>query len=372
MNFKKMDWVDVYKEKILETFCDPVSGNESSCFDADGMLFGTVSRIMKAVSVLERTSGDIFKERVSKRRDKVVLNVSQRRIVAAVAMDYPELERCMMLFKVTPYVSAFYECYSSTRPLSPDKVDEVDLPECFRGLNKFVAALREHISSSAFKRRLSSHIRAANKNYVGLLGYIDDLFAKYSRLLVLRVDFSYGEGRLEIEGCQEGRDRQDVLKLVSEKIIRHRTELLGYLKNKCPNLGLVGYVWKLEYGKEKGHHYHMIFFMDGTKVRQDIVIAKVIGKYWSDVITAGQGIYYNCNGDKSRYKYCGVGMINYHDTEKLAYLKEKAAAYLTKVDLYVSACMPGGKRTFGKGNSPKVDKRSVGRPRKYEHQTVSS
>ena len=28
MNFKKMDWVDVYKEKILETFCDPVSGKD--------------------------------------------------------------------------------------------------------------------------------------------------------------------------------------------------------------------------------------------------------------------------------------------------------------------------------------------------------
>ncbi|WP_443700859.1 YagK/YfjJ domain-containing protein [Pseudomonas sp.] len=368
MDFDKLAWGDVYKEKRLETFCDSITGHEFSCFDADGMLFNSVSRIMRAVSVLEKTSGDIFKEQSLKRKDQLVLSDAQRLIVAAVAIDYPELERSMVLFKVNPYVSAFYECYASMRPSNPDRVDRIELPECFRGLNKFVAALRVRLSSSTFKRKLSSHIRATNKNYAGLLGYIDDLFARYSRLLVLRIDFAYGEGKLEIEGCPDRDDRLDLLKLVSEKVIRHRTELLGYLKNKCPDLGLMGYVWKLEYGKEKGHHYHMMFFLDGTRVRQDIVIAKLIGEHWNNVITEGQGVYYNCNGDKSRYKFCGVGMINYHDAEKLNNLKEKAAAYLTKVDLYVSACMPGGKRTFGKGNSPRVDERSLGRPRKYYHQ----
>ena len=132
-----------------------------------------------------------------------------------------------------------------------------------------------------------------------------------------------------------------------------------------PDLGMVGYVWKLEYGREKGHHYHMMFFLDGAKVRQDIVIAKLIGEYWNNVITQGKGVYYNCNGNKARYRHCGVGMIHYSEAEKLRSLKEMAAIYLTKADRYVSACMPGNNRTFGKGNSPKVGERSVGRPREY-------
>ncbi|MNC83153.1 hypothetical protein D3C75_1369630 [compost metagenome] len=58
-------------------------------------------------------------------------------------------------------------------------------------------------------------------------------------------------------------------------------------------------------------------------------------------------------------------MINYHEAEKLSNLKEKVAIYLTKVDRYVSACMPGNRRTFGKGNAPKMSEQSVGRPREY-------
>lgn len=47
----------------------------------------------------------------------------------------------------------------------------------------------------------------------------------------------------------------------------------------------VGYVWKLEYGIDKGFHYHMMI--------QDINIAKMIGEYWAAVITHYRGLYYS-------------------------------------------------------------------------------
>jgi len=365
MSFNEWKFFDIYKEKVNEEFYDPVRGVESSCANGEGMLFDSVSRIMRAVSVVEKTSGDIFSLASLKHRGEMTLSKAEKCIVSSITINYVELERGMVLFKVNPYVGAFFECYRRINPSSPYKMEKSELPECFRGLNRFVDAVREWISSGAFKREMSAHMRAANKNYSGLLSYIDSLFARYSRLLVLRVDFSYGKGRLEVEDYSRSSDRLNALRIVTKQISQHRIELIDYLKNKRPELGVVGYVWKLEYGREKGHHYHMMFFLDGAKVRQDIVIAKLIGEYWNNVITQGKGVYYNCNGNKTRYRHCGVGMIHYSEAEKLRSLKEMAAIYLTKADRYVSACMPGDNRTFGKGNSPKVGERSVGRPREY-------
>ncbi|WLG78936.1 inovirus-type Gp2 protein [Pseudomonas sp. FP1911] len=362
MAFQENEIMDAYKEKVIETFYDPVKNEEYVYFGEDDMLFESVGRIMEAVSVIENNSGDIFGAPSFRYGRELVFSQRQESVLSAVLITYPEVERGMVLFKVNPYVRAFYECYMSVRPSNPYRAGYSELPECFDRLNRFVSAVRERISSSAFKREMSAHMRAANKNCSELLKYIDALFARYSRLLVLRIDFSYGKGKLEVEDFSEPRDRLSLLNLVSEKIVKHRAGLISYLKNKCPGLGMVGYVWKLEYGREKGHHYHMMFFLDGAKVRQDIVVAKRIGEYWNNVVTQGKGLYYNCNGDKNKYKYCGVGMINYSDAEALHNLK-RAAVYLTKVDRYISACMPGNKRTFGKGGVPKASERSVGRPR---------
>lgn len=363
MSFNEWEYVEAYKEKVVESFYDSVSGEAVSDVNVDGMLFNSVSRIMSAVSVLEKTSGDIFRVESLKRQGEMELSKAETCIVSAISINYVELERGMVLFKVNPYVSIFYECYQAIKPLNPYKVERSELSACFVGLNQFVDAVKRRMSSGEFKRVMSAHLRSAAKNYSGLVDYIDSLFARYSRLLVLRVDFSYGKGRLDVEGYSRPGDRLDALRLVTGGIVEHRIQLIDYLKNKRPELGMVGYVWKLEYGREKGHHYHMMFFLDGAKVRQDIVIAKLIGEHWNNVITQGRGVYYNCNGNKERYKYCGVGMISYNETEKLSNLKEKAAIYLTKADRYVSACMPDNRRSFGKGNSPKVGGRSLGRPR---------
>ena len=351
-----------YKEKAIEEFYDPVKKESVLRYGDDRMLFDSVSSIMKVVSVIETMPKVIF-ESVSFKSGQLFLNKAEEVVIEEIfSINYSELKNRMLLFKVNPHVRVFFECYKDIEPFNPLVVDRSKLPECFLRLNRFVAAVRERISSNAFKREISAHIRAANKNYSGLLDYIDALFSRYSRLLVLRIDLSYGKGNLKIEESSNSRDRLDVFNRVSEQISTHRTALINYLKNKCPDLGMVGYVWKLEYGRDKGHHYHMMFFLDGAKVRQDIVIAKRIGEHWNNVITEGKGVYFNCNGKKSSYKYCGVGMINYSDEDKLDNLK-RAAVYITKVDRYISACMPGDKRTFGKGNSPRTSNRAVGRPR---------
>ncbi len=363
MSIKDWKYIGAYEEKVVEEFYDPESNGLSSSFDNSSMLFDSISRIMGAVTAIEGSTGDIFKLERSARPETWILGEKQASVVSAVAVNYSELERELVLFKVTPYVKVFLDCFLEVRPKNPRVLKKTELPNCFSDLNRFVGMVRERICGKAFKRVLSAHLRASNKNYLGLVNYIDGLFSLRSRILVLRIDFSYGRGKVEIEACTKSSDRLSLLCNVTEKIARHRMELVDYLKNKCPELGMLGYVWKLEYGREKGHHYHMMFFLDGAKVRQDVVIARRIGEHWNNVITKGDGVYFNCNRNKERYKHCGVGMICHNEMEKLKSLKEKAAIYLTKSDQYVSACMPTNKRTFGKGTLPKLKARSTGRPR---------
>ncbi|MVF52162.1 inovirus Gp2 family protein [Pseudomonas monteilii] len=358
---EQAEFLEAYKDKAFEHYYDESDGQCRSSYN-QGMLFEFVSRIMRAVDVLRRPGG-LFLPRKTKGVNSLVLSESEQRILSAISMNYVDLEKEVILFKVNPYIKVFIDCHGEIKPSNPYLLKGDAINDSIAILNKFVAVVREKISSSEFRRNMAAHTRAADKNYAGLTRYINDLFAKYSRLLVLRLDFSYRKGEFDIEDLSRPNDRREALISVTDDLVRHRIELLNHLKYKCPGLEMVGYVWKLEYGREKGHHYHMMFFLDGAKVRQDVVIAKRIGECWVTHVTKGKGIYYNCNRNKEGYRFCGVGMISHSDSQMIANLKEKAALYLTKVDHFVSACMPCGRRTFGKGNSPKHDS-VVGRPRK--------
>ena len=147
------------------------------------------------------------------------------------------------------------------------------------------------------------------------------------------------------------------------------SELLNNMRSHELSKHLLGYAWRLEYGSLKGFHYHTFFFFDGSKKREDVNIAKMIGEYWVNVITKGRGLYYNCNAKKDQYKHCGIGMINDSNTELRQGL-EIAARYLTKQDYYAKMDFndKDGKkaRTFGKGEITKP-KSSRGRRRKTRH-----
>ena len=196
------------------------------------------------------------------------------------------------------------------------------------------------------------------KNYRSLLNYIDNLFQRHGRLLVLRVDLTYRkdvDNRFlnDIENwekCwQAKKDREHLFRnMRSNKLFNH----------------LLGYAWKLEFGSSKGWHYHTFFFFDGSKLQHDVHLANMIGEYWVNVITQGRGLSFNCNLKKDDYKHLGIGMINHYDTELIANLKNQVASYLTKSDDYTrlkTQNMDIG-RTFGRSEI-KLKTNNRGRPR---------
>lgn len=145
--------------------------------------------------------------------------------------------------------------------------------------------------------------------------YIDKLFDRYARLLVVRVDLNY---------------RMDVSqnKTIDEVI----QEFIEYRNNERCNGdvfdGKVGYIRLIEYGQDKGFHIHYMAFYDGSKRKGDIWLADKIGELWNRT-THGLGCHWNCN--TQHYEAKAIGMLHRNDADMIHLLKNVVASYLTKL-----------------------------------------
>lgn len=222
---------------------------------------------------------------------------------------------------------------------------------------EFISQFRNESWCDQLRANINTYRTAWMKNYNSTNHYIDELFEQNARLLVIRIDFGYGKTTNPYSMTEDG---------IYNEYLQARLDIDHFFNNTRSNSlfdHMVGYVWKLEYGLDKGFHYHMLFFFDGSKVMRDVRIAMLLGEYWDIVVTRGRGMYYNCNSIKENYKICGIGEINYFDSEQIEALKY-TAEYLTKPDYYGKIFTKKG-RTFGRGEMPQPRTDNRGRPREH-------
>lgn len=267
-----------------------------------------------------------------------------------IKVDVSEIEFREEFYRFEPYIDLamrhiFKSEFYRMPPVHISCLRGGDAERFVNAFNKCVEGMRSEAGSKEFQSRLNRYQRSGNKNKRELDRYVDALFDRYSRLLVLRVDLSY---------------RKEYSDISLERAVSDRMRLFENARANRLFSEMVGFIWKLEHGQDKGFHFHVMFFYDGSKVRQDGSIAQQIGRYWSDVITKGKGMYFNCNADKWRYKRCGIGMIAHDDYQLRGGLRD-AIAYLTKADLYMQ--LRTTRRGMGKGHFP-GGKDVRGRPRK--------
>jgi len=323
--------------------------------DVQGELdVGLVSELKQAsvwVQKLINTEGEAYSLNDSKGNGGAGLrsNIPGAILYKLLKMNVSQDKRLRSLYTFEPYIAlmvkqveAFGLTYSLLRAVHRDSED---IDGLVQKLNSCVDSIRQEARSKSFLGKLKNYQRSSNKNYKELTSYVDALFERYSRLLVVRVDLSYQKQHAQTTQAEAKGDREHLLQ--------------NTRSNKLFD-DMVGYIWKLEHGAEKGFHYHMIFFFDGSKVRQDITKALLIGQYWTNVVTKGRGLYYNCNADKSRYKSCGIGMVHNADSLMRDSLTSLAVPYLTKADLYMKLQTTG--RGMGKMERPR-QKDPRGRPR---------
>ncbi|POA48329.1 hypothetical protein C1893_10755 [Pseudomonas sp. MPR-ANC1] len=210
-------------------------------------------------------------------------------------------------------------------------------------LNDAVRYIRDEIGLPQFARKINSHCRSANKNTKTLYNFVDGLFDRHSRLLVLRVDLGYAESF-----CRGDR-------AVNRTDIRlHREKLWSVARANPIFKYLVGYVWKLEWKPLKGYHFHMAFFLDARHVQQDITYCRLIGELWSRVVTGYKGGYWNCNRDKDSYPERVLGVVHRGDIYRRGKLK-KALSYLTKADIISKLKGNVKEKNFGKSEIKKLN-----------------
>lgn len=142
----------------------------------------------------------------------------------------------------------------------------------------------------------------------------DQLFERYSKLLMLRVDFSYLQ---DSDSHGEG----DIYSTVAD---------ISLLLQRCYEInGLVGYAWVLEHTERHGYHIHAAFYLNGQKHRRAWTVFEALRDTWK-CVTRGEGHAYRCE-PKEHYRVRGEWVTAYDDARErrgmqyiLSYLSKQA------------------------------------------------
>ncbi len=255
----------------------------------------------------------------------------------------------------SPHVELFFQCcrhlgvgdWASLKP--NEKLSSgLFVAEMF---NCLLDELRKGVASDQFKRKLRTIEETCKRGFDSCRQYFNDLMTCRRRLLVLRVDFSYL--------------KEHSANASPEEIAGDLKRFLDSRRYNPLFKSLFGYIWRLEYGEDKGLHYHMIFFLDGSKSQHDDWLAQQYGRHWQKCCASGQGIFFNCNRKKKSYCYLGIGMIKRDDYLKRYYFIRKVLSYLAKKDQYLLSKVTKNMRRWGHGGTPdQTNTVKLGRPRR--------
>ena len=203
-----------------------------------------------------------------------------------------------------------------------------------KSINAMVVEIRSLLRQPKVQERIRNRRKNAYKNYLRSMKDVDSLFDRRSRYLIVRVDFGYKryeDGSMVAleEACW---DIKTFLNAVRDELfIKHCQAFIG----------------QMEFGEDKGLHFHFFFFFDGAKhmPSHDSMVGQKLGKFWVEQVTSGKGIYHNCNRKKDAYKKLGIGMVHRSDNEKRKNL-DYAIGYLMKSDQFVLSKLKRSSRTF--------------------------
>lgn len=242
--------------------------------------------------------------------------------------------------------------------------EEKDNRPTFELVNDFAQTIRRITRTITFKRKESNWRGRFQYRIDSAEIYVDSLFATYSRLLTIRIDF-YPERLESFSILTQPQVGEQATTEQLNRLTSNLQRLLNNRRHKKLFEHCVGYILKIEYGVDRGWHAHAIFFYDGHHVQNDSFYSTQIGDYWVDVITAGHGTYWACNrpNNISRYKQIGIGMIDHSDHDKRKALLEIVIAYLAKTDAHIQSKSFTGQKLFRMGQPPKAQDVKRGRPR---------
>lgn len=215
-------------------------------------------------------------------------------------------------------------------------------------LEQYLLAAHQVYVSAEHKKRVRAFESRAKKNRLSLTEYVQGLFERHQKLLVLRIDLHYGQAYPKKDSADQ------LLDWFSRMLNNRRTNKIFQ--------GMIGHAARLEYAPDTGFHLHCMFIYNGSLHRHDGLLGQRLGEYWRNVITDQQGRYFNCSAIKNSYKDVGIGLLHYSQCADHVGL-QKAIDYMTKSELLLRARELGGtRRGFFRGVLPRKP-RQTGRRR---------
>lgn len=213
----------------------------------------------------------------------------------------------------------------------PD-IETVDYHQDWQKYSPYFDLVRELVEiQSILAKQNSARDRLRNANFTTACNLVNEAFAASSKVLAIRIDLGYAKG-ISSFLIKSRSNHQNETPINLEEFLTHLSIFLGVMNKTYVNSRLA-YILKIEYGISKGYHAHILLLLNGHKHQQDVSIAQKLGKSWSEDITQGRGIYWNCNANRSRYKKDAIGMINRADEQKRDHLKAYVLTYLVKHDI---------------------------------------
>jgi uncharacterized protein (DUF736 family) len=254
------------------------------------------------------------------------------------------------MYEYNPLIQVFYDAVEplwkyQVEPFSTDVFTEI------------LEYINVQLRNPDFAKKLSALKSNMRRNEKAALTYVDAIFQRTQRVLVIRVDLF-----LEIANTS----RTDQLKKLKEYF---KSFLNNRRSNNCFK-NEIGYIWKLESGETRASHIHLFFFMDGSRVQKHEFISMKIGEYWKKV-SNGEGTFFSAHSkaylDGLLEKGVGIGLgrVESYDMKKRSFLS-RMVRYFFKIDQYVSVKIFKKMRVFGKGEFPDLTTNPLGRPRRRQ------
>lgn len=185
-------------------------------------------------------------------------------------------------------------------------------------IEKWIDVIKKKTISKAFKKKVSNITGNSKKRVRRMNNIHQKIMTCCARIVVCRVDLFY---KMKFRS----------LKTLEDFESDYNRLMTNIKRNKAIYDGLLAVIAKMEYGEYKGLHVHMLFFYNGRHVYRDDRKAEMIGRYWNDVVTKGEGQFFSTNrsaAKKALSQYIrvpvdmlGIGVIHRSDQEKITQLK---------------------------------------------------
>lgn len=170
-----------------------------------------------------------------------------------------------------------------------DEISTLDAQQVNQ-LQKLILSQRDKV-----KEHLQRYKEQQQRNRESIQSYMQTIIKDHHKLLLVRVDLSYTKEKHGQIGLHD--------------FYLHIQKLRQLLKDQQGCFAeLKGYVLKLEQGRDKGFHAHLLFIYNGSKRQNDTFLGQAVIDKWREIVGEG-AIGNNCNTVKYKQRYLQTGRL---------------------------------------------------------------